>query len=160
MRNLLIAICCLLLMTFAGCHSKAKKIDACALLTKSEIQTALGGPVAEPEKTRETASISECRYTATNSPSRSVVVNVLQPDFTEQNVSSPAAKLFSDEMTRAVRSGSAQHLAGIGDDAFWDGLKLHVLQGRTYFYVSSGSDEGPNAPETAQRLAQIIVLRL
>ena len=129
-------------------------IDPCTLVTKSEVEAALGRPVEDP---RNVAGQPTCVYDDSMQPSgapnpKGIGINLAF-------YTTGGAQEFSGFRDRYPAPPTP--VTGIGDDAFWTGGSLLVLRGDFYFDVTMyTSDPDAAKLETAKALAQIVLGRL
>jgi hypothetical protein len=112
------------LVALCAAAPAAGQVKACALLTKAEVEAAIGRQVTAPLE-EQVAQLSGCRFGDPEAP----VMNG-RPLFAHVSVSaltfaSPAA---ADDVFELGRRNAAavQTVAGLGDEAFWDDI-LHTL---------------------------------
>jgi len=122
------------------------KPDACALVTKADVEAALGWSMEGPEA-RPMAGGTQCSYKS--------AVKQISVEAMDNNVGYEPDYFAIDKkgagMTEKIL-GKSQPITGIGDDAYWDG-SLHVLRKHVYFIVRA-SGLGTQSMETAKTLAQ------
>ena len=131
-------------------------IDPCALVTKSEVEAALGRPVKDP---RNVAGQPTCVYDDAMQPSGGIVSSPPGIGINLAFYTTGGAQDFS----RFKNDASLPHtpVTSIGDDAFWTGGSLYVLRGDFYFDVTMyTSDPDAAKLEVAKGLAQIVLGRL
>lgn len=143
------------------------KVDACALLTSKEIESAQGEAVKETKLSGQAAngfSISQCFFTLptfTNSVSLFVAqkgegAGARHPkDFWRQTFHEP--KRGKEEEEKEEESAPPKKVKGIGDEAFWTGSRiggaLYVLKGDAYVRVSVG---GPSDQATKMKRSKAL----
>jgi hypothetical protein len=112
------------------------EIDPCSLLTKAEVEAAIGTSVTEPEP-EETANLVACNY---NDPSTPIfhLVSVTVLIGANADEASDLYELAKDN------AAEAQTVGGLGDDAFWDSVfnGLEVLKGKYDFRIDVSPDDG------------------
>ena len=118
------------------------EIDPCSLVTKAEVEQALGVGVGQPEKPPE-APFS-CRYTGEKGQGLAVLVVLVRPGTTKSAFESVKEQF-----------PGAENVSGAGDDAFFIGNQLNVLKGDTYLNVG-----GDASLEALQSLTQKALGRL
>jgi hypothetical protein len=128
--------------------NKQTRPDACALLTKAEAESALGGPVrdARPD------IFGNCHYAS----------QTIAGDGIGVEIGEGGRSKFEFDKNRI---NGVFTVSGIGDDAFAfisqaPFVQLYVLKGNKYFVVTVYSSRDPNRRETAKGLATKIVSRL
>ena len=139
-------------------QAAVKRIAACSLFTKTEIETLLGRPVMEGRQD-EAAEISTCEYGNPEAP----VINGTRTDVTLIlaifNGTRPnQAKAVYDIGKR--NAAGVEAVNGLGDEAFWDAEEsaLHVVTGNYLLDVMLKSDAGGLKP--AQAIAQQSLTKL
>lgn len=147
-------------------RDRGGKIDPC-VLTKEEVEAAVGRPVLAPRE-QEDAATASCDYrdpVATASGDsrlvfRTVGVRVLVGGGADYGPTA-VAKAKETYETNKKNAADAQPVAGIGEDAYWDKLvtTISVLRGRYEVKVYIKSDElgGVNV---AKALAAKVLERL
>ena len=140
--------------TVVGGGLTPTSIDPCALLTKSEVDAALGRPVKDP---RNVAGQPTCVYDDSMQPSGAP--NPAGIGINLAFYTTGGAQEFSRFKNNA--SLAPTPVTGIGDDAFWTGGSLYVLRGDFYFDVTMyTSDPDVARLEIAKNMAQIVLSRL
>jgi len=151
------------------------RLDACALLTGSEIQSVQGEAIKEAKLTGQLAgglAISQCFFTLptfNNSISLIVAhkgegVGAREPKefwrttFYAEKKQDKARKKSEEE------SDPPKKISGLGDEAFWMGNRiagaLYVLKGDAYVRVSVGGPSDKASQTRARMLAQKALARL
>ena len=128
-------------------------VDPCSLLTKAEVEAAIGTSVTEPEP-EEAANLVTCSYNDPETPIFSLVsVSVLIGEDADQ--ASDVYELAKDN------AADAQTVGGLGNDAFWDSVLngLEVLEGK-YDVRIDVSPDGGDELAIAKDLAAKVVDRL
>jgi hypothetical protein len=128
-------------------------LDACSLLTKEEVEAALGTSVTEPER-EETPQLVFCSFNDPQTPIRTLVlVSIFMGKDADQ-----AREIYRLSKSNAA---DAQTVGGIGDEAFWDGIltDLQVLKGK-YAIEIDVSPDGYDALAVAKELAGKVLSRL
>ena len=141
--------------------SNGGPIDACALLTVDEVAAVLGTAVSPPQNEvigagdAGLAAISQCVFTSTAEPTKSVSVFVRR---------SPVADNTPESMRKSLSEFGAtvQDVSGIGDAALWDGTQLHIFKSeKTYVIITvSGFGEGAEALAKAKAVGEKATPRL
>lgn len=123
--------------------------DACALLTKEEIQAVQGEAFKETKPSQKSVSgliVSQC-YFELPTPVNSVVLTVTLKAPGGRDPSESWQETFHREKTpeRKKEEGEEKEplkVEGIGDEAFWTGNRvggaLFVLKGNAYIRISVG----------------------
>jgi hypothetical protein len=124
-------------------------LDPCALVTKTEADEALAAASTEerPGEANYPPTLVTCRYTAPRGAGLAVMTVMVRTGYSD------AEAKVGFQGTREV--GSAEAVAGLGDDAFWLGDQLYVLVGRRSLTVAGDLDRA-----TAERLARQAVDRM
>jgi hypothetical protein len=151
----------------ASSGETAGKLDACALVRKTDVEAVLGAPVMEPTYGMQNAgsetmaTISECVFEATDlgKPRASVLVRR-----SPVNSNSPAELASVHATVKEMARSEPQPVAGIGDTAFWGGqlAGLHVFKGNNWYVIISvsGLDDDAVALDKAKTLAQQVLDQL
>ena len=126
-------------------------IDPCALVTKAEAEEALGAPVGEAERPSEAnipPHLSSCRYTARRGAALAILTLMVRTGYggSESKTGFESAK---------QQFPGAEAVAGIGEDAFFLGNQLNILQGNVYLTIGGDFDL-----ETAKTLGQRALQRI
>lgn len=155
------------------------RVDACSLLSTTEIQSALGVPLRETKPSTQPAGplyASQC-VLLTSLPAKSVSLTVTTPsgpgasvrefwsntfhsvDFdrdSNHETSVRPRKEAADSLTgdtESEQAGKPRRIDGIGDEAYWVGNRitgaLYVLQGELLLRLSVGG-----IPSETARLAK------
>lgn len=123
--------------------------DACALLTKEEIQAVQGEPFKETKPSQKSGSgliVSQC-YFELPTPVNSVVLTVTRKADGGRDPSESWQETFHREKApeRKKEEGEEKEplkVEGVGDEAFWTGNRvggaLFVLKGNAYIRISVG----------------------
>jgi hypothetical protein len=149
------------------------KMDACSLITNSEVKTVQGEPVKETKSSARFAGafvMSQCFYTVATFHN-SISLEVTQRDPAKPSRSGPKDRwkeLFHHEDKKAENkkdSGKPLKVPGIGDEAFWVGDSvsgaLYVLKEDAFLRVSiGGPDERPAKVKRSKLLAERALARL
>ena len=152
----------------------APKFDACALITKEEIEAIQGSPITEAKSNESSDGefrVSHCFYTAKEySQSVSLAVTQSNPErpgkrtpkdfwketfgrFSGDEAASEKEKKETTEpgheKEEGERSASPKKIDGIGDEAFWTGNRvggvLYVLKKEVFIRISLGGSDTPEA---------------
>lgn len=193
MQNLFRLMLCFL--PLAGVMSAAQKAthdsarqakpDACAVLTRADVQKIQGDPVQETKPSTPPMGglvMSQCLFHTAN-PSKSVSVAIALPGSTSPRAfwhkQFPSAKPSSeDEAEKKRAAGNKEEkkgeeeestrprtIQGIGEQAYWVGGPmvgaLYVLKGDTFLRISVGGvREEPARIEKSVALARLALKRL
>ena len=165
------------------------KIDACALLTSSEIRSVQGEPLKETKASGSAEKgflVSQCFFTLpTFNNSISLVVTqkgegagARDPkEFWEETFDKESEGERKKEREKEPKkdrdrnreeeeeAAPPQKVAGVGDEAFWTGSRvggaLYVLKGNAYLRVSVGGSGDQQAKiNKSKALAQLALKRL
>jgi hypothetical protein len=112
------------------------EFDPCSLLTKAEVEAAIGTSVTEPEA-EGLSNLFTCSYNDPETPLFSLVtVSVFVGENADQ--ASDVYELTKDN------AADAQEVDGIGDEAFWDDILngLEVLEGKYDIRIDVSPDDG------------------
>jgi len=132
-------------------------IDPCPLVTKSEVESALGRPVKDP---RNVAGQPTCVYEEIlDPPPQGIVTSPPGVGINLGLYTTGGAQEFSSFRDRYPVPPTP--VTGIGDDAFSTDGALYVLKGDFYFVVVMyTSDPDAGKLEIAKALAEIVLSRL
>lgn len=164
------------------------KIDACTLLTSSDIQTVQAETVKEKKSSEQYGNafvVTQCFYVTTNF-AKSVSLLLAQKDLNRPGAQSPK-DFLNERLRRATNAGAErenesgrakeqrgeeeteskqpQRVSGIGDDAYWMGNRvggaLYVLKKDGYIRISiGGQDDDATKIKKTKMLAQRALQRL
>jgi hypothetical protein len=150
----------------ASPSSQKSALDACALLSKSDVETVLGEPVKETKPSGQLAAgmnVSQCVF-LTPTFAKSLSVSVASPDSThsaktvreywnhqfhsignkpeERQGAEKRERPESRERPAEDQNEKPRFIAGLGQEAYWVGSPitgaLYVLQDGTFVRVSVG----------------------
>jgi len=146
--------------------------DACALLTKEEIQVVQGEPFKDAKLTQKSAaglSISQCYFelpTAVNS----IVLTVTRKAAGGSDPDQSWRDMFHRETASRKKEEEAEQkeakkIDGLGEEAFWTGTRvggaLFVLKGNFYIRISvGGAGDQAKKIEKSKTLAESVLKRL
>ena len=145
--------------------------DACALLTKEEIQAVQGEPFKETKPSQKSSAglnVSQC-YFELPTPVNSVVITVMRKSEGGPDPSESWQEIFHREKApERKEEGEGKEPAkveGIGDEAFWTGNRvggaLFVLKGNCYLRISvGGAGDQAEKIEKSKALAMSALKRL
>ena len=151
------------------------KLDACALLTGSEIQSVQGEAIKEAKLTGQLAgglAISQCFFTLpTFNNSISLIVahkgegaGAREPKEFWRTTFHAEKKEDKAREKSEEESDPPKKISGLGDEAFWMGNRiagaLYVLKGDAYVRVSVGGPSDKASQTRARMLAQKALARL
>ena len=164
-----ILYCVLVLLGWlAGCGKiqtvPEKKVDACALLTRQEIEAVQGSPITENKSTEQAERgfrVSQC-YFGAKETSQSVSLVVTQSDPDHPGKGTPKdywREMFADRAVAKekigesgeteVESARPEKIEGVGDEAYWLGSPvggaLYAIKNKTFIRISLG---GPDDQKT------------
>lgn len=126
--------------------SAAEGVDACALVTKADIEAAIGAPVLDGEA-EQAANLYTCSYN--------------DPAFA--NISIAGVAVFvelregeAQEIYELAKSNAAevQEVDGIGDEAYWDDTlnTMQILSGKYELGIDVASEEGRDQVAAAKTI--------
>jgi hypothetical protein len=127
-------------------------LDACSLLTGTEVQAATKRPARPPAKS-VTANLATCTFDDPKDPTSKVVkLNVL--------VAANAADAKKVLAIAKSNAADVQSVAGLGDDAYWDKYlrALQIVKGRYQLDLVLDSEAG--GLDAAKALAAKALSRL
>ena len=136
----------------AGKSPKSNRLDACALLSKADVEKIIGQPVNSAdlsratEGTSATAAFSQCSY---QTSSGQTVELFARRSPVADNTPESIARLR--ETMKDVTGKELVEVAGVGETAFWTANKqLHVFTGgNVYVYVTMMGLKDDAAAKTA-----------
>lgn len=156
-------------------HGSTNAIDACSLLTSSEIEAIQGAPLKDTKPSTSSQgglNISQCYFLLPTAVD-SIVVTVTQK---ADGSNSRDPKQSWDEIFHGDKdkeeaskeegkSESPEKIDGVGEEAFWAprrfGGALYALKGNVYVSVSvGGAGDKATKIQKSQALAEIILNRL
>jgi uncharacterized membrane protein len=145
----------------SGTRSKGK-FDACALLTKEDVESFLAEPVGTPATTHTEAmgnTVTQCRYSA---PSGNKRVGLL---LRQAATTDGAAKIFRQarDTSKELSGADAQVIEGLGESAYWIGgnlKQLNVLKGDAWLIVTATLGNGTDQLTASKTVSQKILSRM
>jgi hypothetical protein len=154
--------------TAAGTPEKTSKtnklISPCSLVTKVEAEKILGEPLKDPEiQNTDNNPMGQkiCFFSSASEGSFIYLqISVIQTAAMPARMKSSgmnAAKIYHGTKENMT---DIKELKGIGDEAFWGTLGLHILTNDAYIVVSVGSSGKPANMKKAQKIAELILKRL
>ena len=146
--------------------------DACALLTKEEIQAVQGEPFKDTKPSQKSTAgliVSQC-YFELPTPVNSVVITITRKAEGGRDPGESWQEIFHREKApeRKKEEGEEKEplkVEGIGDEAFWTGNRvggaLFVLKGNCYLRISvGGAGHQAEKMEKSKTLASSALKRL
>jgi hypothetical protein len=136
-------------------------VDACALLTKGDVESLTGKTVMDPYK-QEVANLVTCSWGDPEvpqlSPGRAVSQILTLDVFTGEEgayFAGPVAQAREAFDLGRRNAASPQNVTGLGEDAYWDALfrTLHVYKDRYEVSVTVESGTGLDAARTVAERA-------
>jgi hypothetical protein len=136
MKILIILVAFILVSSLSTTFSQ--EIDACSLLKKSEVESAIGRSVLEPLK--DAGKMGEIRFSHCTYKKNADLVGVLLTVYTYKS-KDEVKKLFESSMKEA---GDTEPVSGLGDGAYWWKSKttFFVVKGKYMISLFLGSDAG------------------
>jgi hypothetical protein len=155
-------------------------VDACALLSKEEVEAVVGSPIKETKSSERADGefrVAQCFYTATEF-NKSVNLALVEKNPTKtgsrspkqfwQETFAPSGKKNEKEETEQEEKKERtppKKIDGLGDDAYWAsnrfGGMLYVLKGDAFISVSiGGADSEEVKIDKCKTLAQKAIGRL
>lgn len=144
------------------------KVDACALLTRAEVQAAIGEPVANPSSAINTAgdasmaAVADCSFdSAKDGSSKSIAILVRKssrPEYTPSAIAGYRKELVANGV-------KLEDVSGLGIAAFWSRepmMQLTVFRDGTVFFNLTvfGFADASAARAKAVDLARKVLKRL
>jgi hypothetical protein len=152
-RTTLIVITVVFCFTGVAAAQSAQKIDACSLLTKAQIQAAVGQNVGDgkPNANANPAAGSLCQYVVGDYGVFSILVKALGPGETADKMMAELKKM----------KFTVSDAPGIGDRSFFSDpgygmLQLNTIKGSRYLIITMLV---PGATEAAQKTAAEKLMR-
>lgn len=138
-------------------------VDPRVLLTRAEVEAALGEQVKEPEFTDTKNPLGQklCFYSPVSEKGASFIqLSVVQNEGMSKDLRKQGYNV--DQLYTETKKNftDAKPVPGIGDEAFWSTNGLHILKGNVYLNISVGNTSKPENLELAKRLAEKAVSRL
>jgi hypothetical protein len=147
-----------------GVKETAKElVEPGTLLTKAEVETALGAQLKDPEykDTKNPLGQKLCFYAPVSDKVEMFVqLSLVQNEGMTKNLRDQGynvAQLYNETKKNFA---DIKPVPGIGDEAFWATNGLHILKGSFYLNISTGNTGKPVTLELAKRLADKAVNRL
>lgn len=129
-------------------------LDACVLLTKDDVQSAIGKPVKSVKEDADSATATSCGYKDAATQSYRLVSLVIYP-------STNAQAKGVHESTR-TKNRPQVAVANLGDDAYWDMSlgTLDVLKGKYSIGLFVAGDAANDQVAAARSMASKLLSRL
>lgn len=143
----------------SGPRSKGQ-IDACALLTKEDVESFLAQPVGTPATTHTEAmgnTVTQCRYSGTSGNKR-VALLLRQAASADE-----AVKIFKQarDASKELSGADPQVVDGLGESAYWTGgnlKQLNVLKGDAWLIITASN--GTDPLEASKSVSRKILARM
>jgi hypothetical protein len=158
MRVLEIALAGLLLWAKPAAPTATKRVEACALFNKAEIQALIGRAAMDGRKS-EVAELSSCSFGNPKAP----LVNGQPTDVLLTidvfNGERPGQAKGAYDIAKK-NTGDVKPIGGVGDEAYWDDVLrvFRVVKGNVGVDVTIASDLG--GLKTARAIAENVVAKL
>lgn len=135
-------------------------LDACTLLTQQEVEAAGGRKALQP-RGQLMAELSTCEWGDPEAPKmgEQPLIDVVELSlFSGSNAfyAGPAEQVREVFRTARRNTSSDEPVTGLGEDGWWDGGTLHVLQATYMLEVTVD----PPSREAAETLARAALARL
>jgi hypothetical protein len=138
-----------------------RKVDACSLLTKTDAESFLGEPVAEPTTSHTEAMgniVTQCRYSSISGQKVGLLAR-------QATTSEQAAKVFREarETAKELSGAAPQVVSGLGDDSYWTGgslKQLNVLKSDVWLIITASPVNGIDPLEASKVVAGKILVRM
>jgi len=145
----------------SGTRAKGK-FDACALLTKEDVELFLAEPVGTPATTHTEAmgnTVTQCRYSA---PSGNKRVGLL---LRQAATADEAAKVFKQarDTAKELSGAEPQVIDGLGESAYWTGgnlKQLNVLKNDAWLIITASAGKGTDPLEASKNVSRKILARM
>ena len=133
-------------------------LDACTLITKADVEAALHQPVAKEPISGGMGPMATCEFEIGSGRLKGQWNLQLMGCDAGSFKALAGASTGSSNITGTVKATSSQSIAGIGDEAAWDGDMLTVRKGNQCLMVPGWT--GPGSLDVAKTLAGKAVGRL
>jgi hypothetical protein len=143
-----IVLCCST-VGFTQPRPTPKKPDACALITKADVEAALHQPVAKGPTPGGMGPMATCAFEIGSGP--------VKGQWNLQMMGCDAGS-FKSLVGASSSRKAAQAITGIGDEAAWDGDMLTIRKGSQCLMVPGWS--GPGSLDAAKTLGSNAVAHL
>ncbi len=134
--------------------SSSGEIDVCALVTKAEVEAAVGTAVLEP-KAEQVANLASCSFSDPGAP----VFGLVSVSVLTGSRAGDAQEIFDMAKRNA---NEPQAVSGLGQDAFWDDVlgTLNVVQDQYEVSVDVASIDNGDRMAAAKTVAAKVLGRL
>ncbi len=134
-------------------QSAADSIDACSLLTKEEVEKAIGHSVLEP-KEEQFANNFSCSYGDAEVPGSPPAVSL------SVIISKNSADAKEIHEIAKSNAASVETVSGLGDEAYWDKIVRYLWIVKDKYHISVYIIADVGGLDTAQKLAMKVLGRL
>ncbi len=140
--------------------STEQSFDVAALLTRDEAAGFLQAEVAEPAVTLPEIAPAQpyLLFIETVDTSEFLQVGVVPDSPALAEIGQTAEQLYISTRDEIVENEVP--VDGVGDEAFWGTLGLHILQGPYYVTIGVGNTNDPANLELAKKIAEVVLPRL
>jgi len=155
-------------MTLLLAAEAGTALDPCQVLTKQEVEKVLKRPM-KPGKLRKSNSVFgtlSCTYFSVDrfENSASVVLNIGTTSFMKENdaVFESAKEKYEKEknayleaLKRQNKVDTFEAVKGLGDEAYWGTVALHILKGDTFLNIKVSASAGMSA-KSSQEMEKMV----
>ena len=155
-------------MTLLLAAEAGTALDPCQVLTKQEVEKVLKRPM-KPGKLRKSNSVFgtlSCTYFSVDrfENSASVVLNIGTTSFMKENdaVFESAKEKYEKEknayleaLKRQNKVDTFEAVKGLGDEAYWGTVALHILKGDTFLNIKVSATSGMSA-QSSQEMEKMV----
>ena len=147
---------------------KSTELDPCKLLTKQEVEKVLGTEMREGRLSKSGAVFGtlSCSYLSVDrfEKSASATLTIGTTAFMKANdaVFESAKEKYEKEknaykeaLKRKNRADTFEAVEGVGDDAYWGTVALHILQGDAVLAIKVSASSGMSA-KSSQELKKMV----
>ncbi len=142
------------------------KIDACALLTKTDAEQILGKPVDDPThpvQGNETFSVDSCEYKVTGGTARDNATLIVTVPSNNDLAIAMTAYTTGMQQAQAAYNAAPVDVPGLGDRAYWvggAGNNLSILKGIVNVTLAVSTQTGDSPSQALLDLAKVVLGRL
>ncbi|MBL7696540.1 MAG: hypothetical protein JNK79_00205 [Chitinophagaceae bacterium] len=139
---------------FLTINGKSQKVDACGLITKSEVQSAIGTSVLAPLK--DEGKLGDIPFSHCTFKKNSDLIALLLTIYTYKS-KDEVKKLFESSMKQV---GGTEPVSGLGDGAYWWKSKnsLFVIKDKYMVTILLGPETGEL--KAAKSIGEIVVKKM
>lgn len=156
------------LMTLLLVAEAESGLDPCQLLTKQEVEKVLKRPMKPGKLSKGNALFGtlSCTYLSVDQfeKSASAVLNIGTTSFMKENdaVFESAKEKYEKEknaylgaLKRRNETDTFEAVMGLGDEAYWGTVALHILKGDTFLKIKASASAGMSA-KSSQEMEKMV----